>query len=247
MSVSPLFYLLVAAALAAPIYSAADPLRFVTEENPPYNYASKTVDGIAGISTDVVAEAARRANVPVVFERYPWARAYWLAQHEANVCIYSTVRSPERENQFRWLGPIAFNRWALFSRSDFPHVLKSLQDARRFTIGGAQQDARALYLRGLGYKVDAAPDDKLNPRKLQAKRIDLWVAGLYKGRSFAAEQGVIDIKPVLVFHEVEYYLACNLKIDDTIYDKLASQFDALRSENYLNAYNTPVPDDAKKR
>lgn len=203
------------------------------------------MDGVAGISTDIVAEAARRASVAVEFERYPWARAYWLAQHDANTCIYSTVRSPAREGLFRWLGPIAFNRWALFARSDFPYALKSLQDARRFTIGGAQQDARTLYLRDLGYKVDAAPDDKLNPRKLQAKRIDLWVAGLYKGRSFASEQGVVDIKPVLVFHEVEYYLACNPKVDDTIYDKLVEQLDALRNENYLNAYS-PSIDEGKK-
>ncbi len=63
--------LLVAGALALPALAApVQAVTLLTEENPPFNY---TENGkLTGLVTELVVEAAKRANVPYTIEVLPW-------------------------------------------------------------------------------------------------------------------------------------------------------------------------------
>jgi polar amino acid transport system substrate-binding protein len=213
----------------------ASALDITTEDNAPFNY----VDGgqrITGISTDILTEMARRAGVPIKIQVLPWARAYQHALNTAETCVYSTVKLPEREAAFKWVGPLATNKWVLFGKSDFNKPINSIEDARNYRIGGVTLDAKALYLKSLGFSnFDLVGDDNLNLVKLTTGRIDLWISGLYKGRELAAEVGVKNIKPVFVVRDVDYFLACNPKTSEATLSALTQALATLHKEGFAKA------------
>ena len=86
--------------VATPLHA----LVFLTEENPPFNYAAS--GKAAGISTEIVTEMARRAGIPAQFSVMKWEEAYQRAQADKDVCVYSIARLENRENQLRWVGEL---------------------------------------------------------------------------------------------------------------------------------------------
>lgn len=214
--------------------SSAHALDLMTEDNAPFNYA----DGqqVAGISTEILQEMGKRANVPLKIQVVPWARAYQSALNLPDTCVYSTVKLPEREALFKWVGPLTVNKWALFAKSDFNKPLKTIEDAKLYRIGGVTMDAKAMYLKSLGFSnIDLVGDDNLNLAKLIAGRIDLWISGLYKGKESAAQVGSKMVKPVMVVREVDYYLACNPKTPDSTVAALAQALTALQKDGFVKA------------
>lgn len=224
---------LVTAMAAITIAGPAAALDLTTEDNAPFNYVDANRH-VAGISTDILVEMGRRAGVPIKIQVTPWARAYQTALNSADNCVYSTVRLPEREVLFKWVGPISTNKWALFAKSDFNKPLATIEDARNYRIGGVIMDAKAMYLKSLGFaNFDLVGDDKLNMGKLLAGRIDLWISGLYKGREMAAQVGIKNIKPVFIVREVEYYLACHPKTSDATLTALNNALMAMQKEGVV--------------
>ncbi len=214
--------------LALPAFA----LDITTEDNPPFNY----LDGqrVTGMSTEILTEMGRRAGVPLTIHMQPWARAYQAALEMPDTCVYSTVRLPEREALFKWIGPLATNKWALFAKNDFSGQIRSIDDAKNYRIGGITLDAKAMYLKSLGFPhVDMVADEQLNLAKLLSGHIDLWISGLYKQSADSVDSKAI--KPVLVVREVDYFLACHPRTSEATLNALTRTLQALRKEGYLKA------------
>lgn len=221
-----------AAALAGLVLTVAmaqAPLLLTTEESPPYNLLHGTE--VVGSSTEKVKELMRRARQPYRIELMPWKRAYELALEQPQTCVFSTTRTTERENLFKWVGPIAFNEWVLFGRADSPIRLATLEDARPYLIGAYIGDVREQYLRTRGFRVESVASDAQNARKLTMGRIDLWVSGRYGGQILLAEAGLTgSVKPMLNFLRAELYLACNRQVHDALITELGQHLEALWRE-----------------
>ncbi|HEY0847691.1 MAG TPA: transporter substrate-binding domain-containing protein [Noviherbaspirillum sp.] len=216
-------------AAIAPVLSIA--LDITTEHNPPFNYQNG--QHVSGISTEILLEMGRRAGVPLHVQMLPWARAYQSALSLPGTCVYSTVRLPEREDLFKWVGPLSTNKWALFAKSDFDKRIRSIEEAKNYRIGGVTMDAKAAYLKSLGFKrIDLVGDDSLNRAKLLAGRIDLWIAGLYRTTT-AENRG--QIKPVFIVREVEYYLACHPETPEKTIAALQQALATLQKEGFVKA------------
>jgi len=223
------------AALALALSAPAGALDITTEENPPFNYLDAQ-QHIAGISTEIVVELGRRTGIPMKLQLTPWARAYSLAMNVADTCVYSTARLPEREALFKWVGPISTNKWAMFGREDFRDRIQTIDDARKYRIGGVNMDGKVIYLKSLGFtNIDTVNDDALNVSKLLAGRIDLLVAGAYKAKELSAQSGARGLRQVFVFREVEYYLACSPKTSDAVIARLNAELQTMQKEGYLRA------------
>ena len=96
-------------------------LHLVTENYPPFNMSIDGADSakeskIIGISTEIIQELFKRAKIKYTIQLYPWKRAYWMAKNKANHGVYSTTRTPERENLFKWVGPLGENHWVFFAK-----------------------------------------------------------------------------------------------------------------------------------
>ena len=76
----------------------ANPVTLVTEDYPPFNFSPQEGQPIVGISTDIIVEMMKRNGDETKIAIYPWKRALILAKNQANTCVYSTLRSADREN-----------------------------------------------------------------------------------------------------------------------------------------------------
>jgi polar amino acid transport system substrate-binding protein len=222
-------------ALAAPAASA--PLTLLTEENPPFNYSEG--GRLTGLVTELVQEAARRANVPVTVEVLPWARAYTRAQAERDTCVFATARLDHRERLFLWVGPLASNVWGVFGKGDWNRPVQQLPDLKPFRIGGVTSDAKADYLRDNGItNLRLVAEDRLNPPRLflpagDPDHIDLWVTGYFGARTVARAAGRGDVKLVFVARDIPLYLACSPQTAPATVRALADAVEAMRAEGVL--------------
>jgi polar amino acid transport system substrate-binding protein len=118
------------------------------------------------------------------FEVMPWSKAYEKAQADKETCLYSTARLENRENAFKWVGPIAVNKWGLYALDGFKPAIASLKDARPYRIGGVERDAKIEYLRQQGVtNIVEERDNRRNPPNLtlnrkEAQKIDLWITSI---------------------------------------------------------------------
>lgn len=140
----------------------AEPLVLLTENLPPFNMSVAGTnyardDGVTGISSDILRAVCERAQVQCQqILRFPWQRVYQQTLDDAGYGLFSTARNAEREGLFKWVGPIASNEWVLFSKGGSSIQLNSLDDARRYRIGGYKGDAKTQFLldRGLDGSAD---------------------------------------------------------------------------------------------
>tara|TARA_B100000029_G_scaffold295312_1_gene288632 strand:+ start:825 stop:1688 length:864 start_codon:yes stop_codon:yes gene_type:complete len=100
-------------------------LKWYTEEYPPFNFRGKDKRTLSGISVEILESVHKRLKdkgqlgrriLRKEYRLVPWKRAYLKAQRrgQKNV-VFSTTRTEEREQKFKWFGPIAKNVNAIFA------------------------------------------------------------------------------------------------------------------------------------
>jgi polar amino acid transport system substrate-binding protein len=212
-------------------------LTLLTEENPPFSFAR---DGsLHGMAADVVAEASRRSGIVATSEVVTWDRAYARAQGEPDTCMFPLARRPERTEQFRWVGPIATNAWAVFAGPAFFGTVRGIADLRPWRIGAVAGDAKAEFLRENGVtRVLAARTDRDNPARLllppdHPDHIDLWIAGVHGAGEVSRSVGVSDVVLVRVVREIPLYLACNLRTARETLQALSDSLATMRADGTM--------------
>ena len=238
--------LLLGAATARADLPADYKVVLLTENFPPYNMAINgknfaQEDNIDGIAVDIVREMYKRAGIKYSMTlRFPWERIYKLALEKPDYGVFVTARLPERENAFKWVGPIGPDDWVLLARGDSPIALKSLDEAKKYRVGAYKGDAMAEYLAEHGFEPALALRDQENAGKLQKGEIDLWASGDPAGRYLAKQVGVGGLKTVLRFNSDQLYLALNKETPDEVVQKLQAALDKMRAEGFvddvLNSY-----------
>jgi len=187
----------------------AGPLKILTEESPPFNYTDRGT--LTGAATEVVREILRRLGEPDTIESLPWPRAYHMLQTEADVALFSTTRTAERENQFQWVGPLYSVRFGFYARRGSGVRIASLQEARRVgAIATYRNDVREQLLASLGFtNLDRSATPTSCLRKLMEGRVDLWLfdnLGLPRvARAAGLDPDAVEL--VLPFREYTSYIA----------------------------------------
>ncbi len=194
---------------ARPLWAQDAPFRIITEESPPASFYRNGL--LSGLSVEIVREMQRELDDATQIEVLPWARGYRELFTKPNVLLFSTTRTPSREELFHWIGPLFSIRWILCGLTDAACDIKTLDDARKVPrIGVYREDVRGQFLKEQGFaNLDVTDDQCLNIKKLLRKRVDLIVLsdiGLRQG----FKNGIIPkdrIKPVFTLHTVDLYLA----------------------------------------
>ncbi|MDF3933579.1 substrate-binding periplasmic protein [Pseudomonas citronellolis] len=212
----------------------------LTENFPPYNMAINgknfaQEDNIDGIAVDIVREMYKRAGIKYSMTlRFPWERIYKLALEKPDYGVFVTARLPEREDAFKWVGPIGPDDWVLLARGDSKIALKSLDEAKQYRVGAYKGDAMAEYLAEHGFEPALVLRDQENAGKLQKGEIDLWASGDPAGRYLAKQVGVSGLKTVLRFNSDQLYLALNKETPDEVVQKLQAALDKMRAEGFVD-------------
>ncbi|MEH6471901.1 MAG: transporter substrate-binding domain-containing protein [Halopseudomonas sp.] len=130
--------------------SDAQQIVWMSEQYPPYNYVDD--QGKAqGISVEILAAVAERMGVaePQV-EFLPWARAYALLQRKPQTALFSMTYTEERQQLFRFVGPIVATRVVLIAPRSAGLRVSAASDLAGLRIGVVRDDIGELLLHELG-------------------------------------------------------------------------------------------------
>lgn len=147
-----------------------------TENLPPLNYQDES-GAAQGFSVELLRLMARAAGLSLELQVMPWQRTVQMAEAEPASVLFSLTRTPEREAQFQWVGPIAQRRiliYKLARRSDLK--LNQLSDLGSLRIGVVRDSAADRQLQASGLRpsvqLEHGLDDATNVRKLLAGRME---------------------------------------------------------------------------
>jgi len=229
----PLFLpllLLLLPGTSLPTRAQAPPLTVLAAPyDPPHNMLAN--GRIIGLSAEQVEELLRRAAVPYVLRQAPWPRALQSALELPGHCAISMARSLEREDKYRWIGPVARMDWVLYARHDDKRAPASLEQVREALIGGSASDVITQWLVAGKFRVDQTSTDQLNPAKLMAGRFDYWAVSRQRGATMTAEAGLTGrIVPVLTFGHSDLYLGCHRETPDDVVRKLNQVLNEMRAD-----------------
>ena len=210
-------------------------LTILTENLPPLNYLKDGV--LVGPSVEIVKEIQRRVGSSEIIKVYPWARAYKMALENENIVLFGMTHTIERDEKFKWVGPLATKRDILVGRKDSGIKINSLEDAKRVKrIGTLRDDTRERLLRKLGFEnLESVSDEQLNAKKLVLGRIDLWA---YKkpGLKTVCELAGIDygkIQEVYHLREINVSIAFSKKTSDSIVQKWKNSFEEMMADGTI--------------
>ncbi|HCY84877.1 MAG TPA: amino acid ABC transporter substrate-binding protein [Desulfobacteraceae bacterium] len=220
-----------------PVSVSAQTFSIMTEEYPPFNY---TEEGkLTGLSSEVMAELIKRMGHPDNIKVLPWARAYNFIQNKEGMILFSMTRTEQRESLFKWVGPVAINKWVFFAKKGSGIQVASLDDARNVKkIGAYKDDAAEQFLKNEGFtNIESVVDDLSNVKKLAAGRIDLWIVGelqgIFKAKSVAGDaaafEKVFDIK------ETQLYIAFSKTTPDSVIAKWQAELDKMKADGTYDA------------
>lgn len=221
-----------------PALGFGDKYIITTEDYPPYNMRANgadrgaQTDAVTGISTDIVRKLLSRSKIDYEIRILPWKRAINYAENKQLFGVYSTTRSPQREERFKWVGPLTPNDWSFFAKKGSGIRVNSLEEAGQFRIGGYIGDALTEYIEEKGIPVDKSVLDDVNLDKLQKGRIDLWVAGKLLGAYRAQKKG-IPVEMIYTFQKSSLWLAFNKKTPNEMINRLNKTLAAMKKDGAL--------------
>lgn len=221
--------------------STAYELRLYTEQFPPFNMSltgqpfAHRAEDIGGACTDIVKAILAKTSLDYSIRLRNWNYGLSRTQQHPDHAIFCTARTDEREPFFHWVGPLVNIQWALFTMTDNPLRLNSLEDAKNLRIGGYRGDVMTTYLEERGFNVSAIAEDAVNPRRLQLGQVDAWVSDVLAGAYTAAELDIYDIEPRLVFNNTPLFLAINLNTRPEVVQQLYRALEQVRASGEMDS------------
>lgn len=147
-----------------------------TEDLPPLSIPDG--EKVSGFSGELLDLMAKEAGLTIRQRVLPWARAYALVQQTPDTVLFSTVRSPERDAQFLWVGPILPRHIYLYRLASHTGLrIRTPDQLANYRVSTLFESASARQLQALGLKpqgnLDISHSDRNNLLKLAMERTDL--------------------------------------------------------------------------
>jgi polar amino acid transport system substrate-binding protein len=226
------FYLLFIPFLLISAAVSAQELLIYTENNPPASYMVN--DRLEGDAVNIVRRILHHLGQPDTIELVPWARGYNLALKKPNVALFSTTRLPEREKQFKWVGPLYTQTWVLYKKKGNPIRIVSLEDAKKVErIGTYREDGKKLFLEKNGFTnlVDSS-NNTTNVLHLIKGNIDLWISSDYSMPYIASQAGVDSqqIEKAYTIKSVDNYIVFSIQTPDSIIEAWQQALDHIKKD-----------------
>lgn len=212
---------------------ALNSLKVMTEDYPPFNYHK---DGeLKGLSVEIVSELLKRAGTTHKrsdIELLPWARGYNLTLDRPGHALFSTTRTEDRENLFKWVGPFVPTIIGLIARKDRNLTIGSEQDFSKIRIGVVKDDVGHLLLRSAGVAdkdLDIVLFNDQNYKKLAAGRIDAmaYETSVMKWGLHSVGESLSEYEVIHELKRSDLYLALNKETPDSQVETLQRSFDSL--------------------
>jgi polar amino acid transport system substrate-binding protein len=221
---------------AVPAAPPAGNLTFYTEQLPPYNYEENGT--LKGLSVDLLLAIAEKTGTKVTrgqVHLVPWTEGYQATLNNNNTVLFSTARLPEREQSFKWAGPIYTYSTVLFARPDRHIVITGPESLKGYRIGVIADAVGVRQLLGKGVdssQLVTGTNASVLIAKLAGGEIDLWACPEATGRSMTGQQtgDPYSFEVVYTLPPLEAWYAFNKDVPDSVVQSFQQALDALRTE-----------------
>jgi len=210
-------------------------VEMLTEAYPPYNFNEGGT--LKGIAVDLLIAASHKMEAPIKRDEIklqPWARAYRKTLEGPNTGLFATTRTEEREDKFKWVGPIAKTRIVVLAKKGSGISISSADDLKNYSVGVIRDDIGEQLTKGAGVpesNIQQASNADSLAKKLDAGRIQLWAYEENVARWFIKTNG-FDNDTFVVVHvlkEAELYYAFSKDVDGSIIESLQKGLDQVKA------------------
>ncbi len=211
-----------------------------TAHEPPLNYtdAANKQDAsgadVKGFSPDVVREILARTGHQAQVRITSWERSYAALQTEPNAVLFTMARTPSRENQFHWVGPLVHSNAVLFVKKGSGVTVKSLYEARKLpSIAVIKGDSKEEFLRGKDFRnLDYSPDWATAFRKLLEGKVSALVMTDMDLPTTARDAGLdpADFEPVYELFVNRLYIGMSKRTDQAVVRSWQDALDAMKRD-----------------
>lgn len=208
-------------------------LRIMTEEFYPFNFPDEN-GHLTGQSTDAVIGILGRMNQKADIEIIPWSEGYNIALSEHDAVLYSTTRTPEREELFKWVGPIGSYDYMLYAKNGSGIVINSLEAAKKAgSIAVVKDDARHQFLENNGFdNLIVCENYGECLRLLIYGDADMWLGTSVDAERIALEEGYdpLSLEAIYPVRTVELYIAFNPAVSDDVIERWQDALDSMKRD-----------------
>lgn len=194
----------------------------------------------AGIAVDVVTSILEQTDIktgPITL--YPLKRMMTIVLERPNTLGFALFRTPEREHAYKWIVPVTLPIKSVLirlkSRSNIS--INTLADAKHYLIGVVDGNNLHAFLKAAGFeKLDPAPTNELNYKKLFAGRIDLFIAREpsvlteFRQLGYTLDDIVVALQ---VCDDGPAWLVGNLQTPEDVIAKLKTAYDQIKNEQLI--------------
>ncbi|MCP3926814.1 MAG: amino acid ABC transporter substrate-binding protein [Desulfobacterales bacterium] len=225
-------------------------LVYMTEDYAPANYLEN--GKLKGYSVEILKLIWKKMGYPEQkINVFPWARSYSYVMKQKNHVLFSMARTKDRENLFKWVGPICTSRQVLIALADKKIKLSKIEDVKKYNTGAIIKDVAGMIVKKSGFakKLQSVSRLSQNIQKLELGRIDL-IAYSEQGLYEYLKLNRIDTKKyetVFVLQEIGLYYTFHKATPDSLINSFQKAIDNLHDEHMkiLKKYNQ-VPWDKSK-
>ncbi|MFA4878305.1 MAG: transporter substrate-binding domain-containing protein [Methanoregula sp.] len=221
---------------ATPTTPSEDTLTFYTEQFPPYNYLENgTLKGMSVNLLEAITEKTGRTVTREKIHLVPWTEAYQAGLTRNNTVLLSTARLPERENFFKWAGPIDSYSMVLFARPDRHINLTGPENLAKYRIGVIRDAAGMRQMLKLGVnesQLAIETNASILITKLQNGEIDLWAYPEPTGRYLTGQQtgDPYMFEIVYTLSPLDLWYAFSRDVPDSTVQSYQQALDALKTD-----------------
>lgn len=212
-------------------------LSIVTEQLPPFQM--RIPDGVGGYVTEIIKASLAETNFSYDINIYPWARAFNLALHKKNTCVYSIARTPEREKLFQWTKPIASTNASFVGlKSNHNIHINTLEDVKNYVTAVIRDDISHQlllqngFIEGEHFYLVNNPDSLLK-LLVTRKDIDLIMIDYLtiKYRSAYSKLDSALFTPYMHVNQIPlvFYLACSKNTSSQVVSQLSQALDTIKA------------------
>jgi polar amino acid transport system substrate-binding protein len=220
------------AALLSPTLVRADDILIITHELKPFVWLDRQGRLHGNAYELVLAIQARLGNDAQAIKYYPFARAIRTVETEDNVAVFPVARTPDREQRFKWVGPIATNGVYLYTLRSNAARLDSLEDAKTLkSVGVGNGNASMRFLEKAGFtNLVPTNDEEMLVKMLLSGRVDAAPVSEPVMDSAIKDNHVDQaqvIRTTFKLYDSALYLAFALNTPDDVIAKWQAAFEAV--------------------
>lgn len=210
--------------------SSSPSLTFLTDDNWQYSFLNNATGKMEGIAVDLVDAIMSKAGISYSIQKVAFRRSMRDIRANANTCGFVVTRTKERENDYKWVGPLYIGGWSIQS-TDSNIKINSLDELKKYNVAVLwQHQASKNFLEENGISTIAAEDWPGLIRLLENQRAVISLMGPQMAEMHNLKKQKPPLFQVYSIRETNLSLACNKDMDDALIAR-------------LNKINTDIGDD----